>query len=292
METKSVTAVAAKQNRLKEVWRRFKKNKLALTGFIIILTIVALLIAADLITPYENAIAMDIMNRLQPPSAAHIFGTDGYGRDLFARCLHGGRISLLISLCAAMLGMMLGGLLGMVAGYSNNNIDNVIMRGMDIIAAIPATLLALAIVAAIGSGIPNLIIAMVCSRIPIFCRVTRASVLGIVDQEYIEAAKAGGTSYLRILYKHILPNVVGPLIVQTTMQVSVMILDIAGLSFLGLGVVAPRPEWGALVSEAKEFLMTSPYLIIIPGMMILISSLAINLFGDGLRDALDPRLKS
>lgn len=281
-----------RETRLQETWRRIKKNKLAFGGFIVICFIIVMIAFADLFTSYEKAITMDFTAMLCPPSKKHIFGTDCYGRDLFARCLYGGRISLFISLCAALLGMLLGGLLGMIAGYSNNAVDNVIMRLMDIIASIPATLLALAIVAAIGSGIPNLIVAMVCSRIPIFARVVRSSVLGVCDQEYIEAAKAGGTSYFRILWKHVLPNVIGPLIVQTTMQVSVLILDIASLSFLGLGVAAPRPEWGGLVSEAKEYIMTSPYLIIIPSMLILISSLAINLFGDGLRDALDPKLRS
>ena len=281
-----------RETRLQEVWRRIKKNKLAFAGLITISLIIFMVCFADLFTNYDAAITMDFSVTLSSPTKEHIFGTDCYGRDLFARCLYGGRISLFISICAALLGMTIGGFLGMVSGYSNNVVDNVIMRFMDIIASIPATLLALAIVAAIGSGIPNLIVAMVCSRIPIFARVVRSSVLSVCDQEYIEAAKAGGTSYFRIIRKHILPNVIGPLIVQTTMQVSVLILDIASLSFLGLGVAAPRPEWGGLVSEAKEYIMVSPYLIIIPSMLILISSLSINLFGDGLRDALDPKLRS
>lgn len=292
-EKKAITAKTLKKySQTKEVWRRFKKNKLALGGLTTILFIILMVIMADVLSSYQKAITMDIPNMLQPPNSEHIFGTDGYGRDLFARCLYGGRVSLLISLTAAISGVTIGGIFGVIAGYSNEIADNIIMRFMDIISAIPATLLALSVVAALGPSIPNLIIALVCSRIPIFTRVIRSSVLGTVNQEYLEAARAGGTSVFRIMYKQILPNVFGTMIVQTTMQISVLILETAGLSFLGLGVTAPQPEWGALISEAKEYMRTSPYLIIIPGMIILISSLAISLMGDGLRDALDPRLKT
>ena len=281
-----------KQSQIKEVWRRFRKNRLAMGGLIVLGFIVLMLILADFIVPYETAITMNFAEMLQKPSAKHIFGTDGYGRDLFARCLHGGRVSLLVSLSATFIAMVIGGLLGMIAGYSNNRIDNIIMRIIDIVSAIPTILLALAIVAALGVGMGNLIIAITVSSVSGFVRVTRSAVLGVADQGYIEAAKAGGTSYLRTIRKHILPNVSGTLIVQTTMNVSAQLLSISGLSFLGLGVAAPQPEWGALVAEAKEWLTTSPYLIIFPGMLILISTLTINLMGDGLRDALDPKLKN
>ena len=287
----SLEDIPPKKSQLKETWHRFKKNKLGLYGLIVICVLIVLCACAPLVASYEECITMNVRYKLLTPSWEHPFGTDGYGRDLFARCLHGGRVSLLIGLSTSLLSLMAGGLLGLLAGYYGGKVDEILMRALDILNAIPTILLALAIVAALGSTIPNMIIALGISRTPAFARVIRASVLSEADREYVEAAKAGGTSDFRIMIRHILPNVAGPMIVQTTMNVAAMILQAASMSFLGLGVTAPRPEWGALISEAKEFMRAAPHLIAFPGLLIILSASAVSLLGDGLRDALDPRLK-
>lgn len=285
-------ATMKKTGQMKEIWRRFKKNKLAMAGLVVLLIMTLAAVFAEQIGSYQSAISMNVRNKLQDPSWQHIFGTDGYGRDLFLRCVHGGRVSLFIGFAASIAGMLLGGILGMISAYYGNRFDNIVMRTLDVFSAIPTILLALTLVAALGQGIGNIIIALVVSRIPAFARIVRASTLSVVDQDFIEAAHAGGASDLHIMRKHIIPNVLGPLIVQTTMNVSSMILQTASLSFLGLGISAPRPEWGALISEAKEFMRIKPFMIIFPGLCIILASASINLLGDGLRDALDPRLKT
>lgn len=287
----STEEIPPKKSQLKETWHRFKKNKLGLYGLVVLCLLIVLCLCAPLVASYEECITMNVRYKLLTPSLEHPFGTDGYGRDLFARCLHGGRVSLLIGLSTSLLSLLAGGLLGLLAGYYGGKVDEILMRALDILNAIPTILLALAIVAALGSTIPNMIIALGISRTPAFARVIRASVLSEADREYVEAARAGGTSDLRIMIRHILPNVAGPMIVQTTMNVASMILQAASMSFLGLGVTAPRPEWGALISEAKEFMRAAPHLIAFPGLLIILSASAVSLLGDGLRDALDPRLK-
>jgi len=289
---KQVFLQLKKQSQFKEVWRRFKKNRLALFGLIVIVAMILVAAFADLIRPYETAVTMNVMQRLANPSSTFWFGTDGFGRDVFARIIHGARASLFISFTTSILAMIFGGALGLAAAFYGNRTDNAIMRVLDVFSAIPTILLALTIVAALGTSIFNLIIALMISRIAAFARVIRSSVLTITDQEYIEAARAGGTSDLRIMFRHILPNALAPLIVQTTMNVSAMILQTAALSFLGLGISAPRPEWGGMISEAREFMRIKPLLLVFPGMSIVLASLSINLLGDGLRDALDPRLKT
>ena len=283
--------IPPRKSQIGEIWHRFKKNKLGVYGLIVICVLIALCVCAPLVASYEECITMDVRNKLLKPSLDHFFGTDGYGRDLFARCLHGGRVSLLIGLSTSLLSLLAGGLLGLLAGYYGGKVDEILMRALDILNAIPTILLALAIVAALGSTIPNMIIALAISRLPGFARLTRASVLSEADKEYVEAARAGGTSDFRIMVRHILPNIAGPMIVQTTMNVAAMILQAASMSFLGLGVTAPQPEWGALISEAKEFMRSAPHLITFPGLLIILSASAVSLLGDGLRDALDPRLK-
>ena len=188
--------------------------------------------------------------------------------------------------------MLIGGFLGGISAYYGDKVDTIIMRLMDVINCIPATLMSLSIVAALGPGIRNLIIAITVSRVPTFVRVIRSAVLNIVNQEYIEAAKAGGTRDLRNLLRHVYPNALSPIIVQCTMSVSQLILQASGLSFLGMGVQPPDPEWGALLNSAREFMRTAPHLMIFPGIAIILAAMAFNLIGDGLRDALDPRLKS
>ena len=284
--------VFKKQSQLKEIWRRLKKDRLALFGLTVIAILILVAIFADLIIPYSAAIKMNLRSRLAMPSAAHWFGCDGYGRDMLARCVHGTRVSLLIGFSTSIASLIIGGFLGSIVGYVGGRLDNIVMRFMDLFSAIPTILLALTVVAALGSGITNICIAITVTRIPGFVRVVRSSVIGIADMEFIEAARAGGTATPRILFRHVLPNAMAPLIVQTTMNVSIIILLAASLSFLGLGVNPPQPEWGALISEAKEYLRTAPHLMAFPGMLLCLASFSMSVLGDGLRDALDPRLKS
>lgn len=281
-----------RQSQVKEIMRRLKKDKLAMVGLFILGLIIVLACIAPLLADYDSVIKLNTKSRLLPPSVSHIFGTDSFGRDIFARCVYGARMSLLIGFCAAILATVTGSLLGALTGYVGGKLDMIVMRFMDIQSAIPATLLALAVVAAMGSSVTNLILAMAFTGIPAFVRVVRSAVLGIADQEYIEACRAGGTSTWRILTRHILPNAIGPVIVQGTMSVSNQIRTIATLSFLGLGINPPTPEWGALISEAKEFLRTCPTMMLFPAGMLCITAFGISVLGDGLRDALDPRLKS
>ena len=247
---------------------------------------------ADVIGNYTDvALKMDIPNRLQAPSLEWLLGTDQYGRDVLTRIAHGARVSLIIGFGSVVISLLLGGIIGATAGFYGGKYDNIIMRCMDIIIAIPSTILALAVVAALGSGIVNLMIAIAVADIPNYARVVRSSVLTIRTADYIEAAGAVGAGTARILGRHIIPNVLGPIIVQCTLGIGSSILNAAGLSYIGLGVQAPRPEWGNMLSEAREFIQAAPHLIIIPGIFLALTVLALNLLGDGLRDALDPRLK-
>lgn len=281
-----------KNSQFKEIVRRYKKSKLAVIGFVIFVLILMLAVFAGLFGSYEESITMNVIDKLQKPSAEHWFGTDAYGRDLFLRCIYGARISLVIGISSSLLSMFGGCVIGMTAGFYGGNYDNITMRIMDIFSSIPTILLAICIVAALGSSTLNLIVALAISRIPAFARIARASVMGEAGREYVEAAKAGGTSDARILIRHIFPNILGPLLVQATTNVAQMILQTASLSFLGLGVAAPTPEWGAIISGAKSYMRLYPYMIWIPGISIILASMSINLIGDGLRDALDPRLKT
>ena len=281
-----------KQSQSKEVWRMYKKNQTAVAGLVFIVLFALIVIFADFIAPYELATNMDPSNRLSPPQAGNIFGTDQFGRDIFARIVHGGRISLTIGFATAIIGVIVGGLLGAAAGYYGKWIDELIMRIMDVFICIPSILLTLAIIAALGPGIENLLIALTIGSIPGYTRIVRASILTIVEQDYIEAARVGGMSDFRIMTKHILPNAFGPVVVFMTSSLSGMILLAASLSFLGLGVRPPRPEWGAMLSEARDFMRTAPHMMTFPGLAIVFSALSFNMIGDGLRDALDPRLKN
>lgn len=286
------TAKRKKGGQLRETARRFMKSKLAVLGLCIFLVILFLAVFAGLFGTYEESITQDVMHKLKSPSSEHWFGTDNYGRDLFLRCIYGARISLVIGISASLLSALGGCVVGMTAGFYGGKYDNIVMRLMDVFSAIPTILLAICIVAALGSSTINLVIALAISRVPAFARITRASVLGVAGQEYVEAARAGGTHDSRILIRHIFPNILGPVLVQFTTNVAQMILQTASLSFLGLGVAAPTPEWGAIISGAKSFMRNYPYMIWFPGLSIIAASLSINLIGDGLRDALDPRLKT
>lgn len=279
-----------KTNQMKEIWRRFHKSKTAMLGLCLLIFVLCIAIFADVITPYENAISQSA-NRLDGPSAAHIFGTDELGRDLFARIVHGSRYSLLIGVSTSVLALVIGGLLGAVAAYYGGWVDNIIMRLTDVVMTVPPILLSLAVVAALGGSLRNLLIAITISCVPSMLRLVRSVVLGVVDEDYIEAARSYGASDMRIILKYVIPNALGPIIVTTTMNVANMILSAAGLSFLSLGVQPPAPEWGALLSDAKTYMFTAPHLLYIPGIFIVIAALSFNLAGDGLRDALDPKLK-
>lgn len=279
-----------KTNQMKEIWRRFRKSKTAMLGLCLLIFVLSIAIFADVSTPYENAISQSA-DRLDSPSAAHIFGTDELGRDLFARIVHGSRYSLLIGVSTSVLALVIGGLLGAIAAYYGGWVDNIIMRLTDVVMTVPPILLSLAVVAALGGSLRNLLIAITISCVPSMLRLVRSVVLGVVDEDYIEAARSYGASDMRIILKYVIPNALGPIIVTTTMNVANMILSAAGLSFLSLGVQPPAPEWGALLSDAKTYMFTAPHLLYIPGIFIVIAALSFNLAGDGLRDALDPKLK-
>jgi peptide/nickel transport system permease protein len=285
--------VKSKKNSIiKETWRRMRKNKGAMLGLAILILFGAAAIFANFIVPEEYVTLQNAKIRLQAPSAQHIFGTDAYGRDLFARVVYGSRISLTIGFVTAGISLFFGGILGACAAYYGGKIDNVIMRFMDMLSAIPGILLALSIVAALGPSMLNLLIAIAVSSIPGFVRLIRSVVLTVVEMDFIEAARACGTLDKRIILKHILPNAIGPIIVQTTSSIASMILQASGLSFIGMGVQPPNPEWGSMLSEAREYMRTASYMLAFPGVSIILTALAFNLLGDGLRDALDPKLRS
>ena len=227
----------------------------------------------------------------QYPSIKHLMGTDNFGRDILTRVLYGGRISLLIALFGALIGAVIGGLIGATAGYFGNAYDNIAMRLMDILMAIPSTLLAIAISAALGSGVVNTMIAVGVGSVPLFARVTRSAVLSVREQEYIESSKAIGAGNMRIIFKHIIPNAFASALVIFTLRLADNVLIVSSLSFLGLGVQPPTPEWGSMVSAGRQYIRDFYPIVVCPGLAIMVTLIAFNLLGDGLRDALDPRLK-
>ena len=275
------------------IWHRLRRDRMAMLGLAILLVMILLAVMADFIADYDTAvIGMNMRERLQTPSAAHWFGTDGYGRDVFARIVHGSRLSLSLSIFAMAAAVAIGSIIGAVSGYYGGRVDNVLMRAMDILLAIPPMLMSISIVAALGHSMVNLMIALSLAYIPVFARVIRSSILSVKGQEFIEAAKACGTSDARIIARHIIPNAIGPIIVQATLAMGSTILIISSLSFMGMGIQPPQPEWGTMLYEGRDLIRTSPYLVIFPGIAIALAVLSLNLLGDGLRDALDPRLKN
>lgn len=274
-----------------EVLKRMRKNKLAMLGFFLIVVLILTAIFADFIAPYSYE-EQNLKNMLQKPSPEHLLGTDEFGRDIFSRIVYGSRISLKVGFVSVGVALVFGGFLGAVSGYYGNKIDNIIMRSMDILLAIPSILLAIGIVAALGSSVVNLMIAVGISSIPGYARIVRASVLTIKGEEFIEASKSVGSSDLRIIFKHVIPNSLAPIIVQATLGVAGAILSIAGLSFIGLGILPPIPEWGAMLSGGRSYIRDYPHIALFPGLAIMLTILALNLLGDGLRDALDPKLKN
>jgi peptide/nickel transport system permease protein len=280
-----------KQSGVKEIWRRFKKNKSAIIGLVLFGVMLIACFIVPLFIPYSQVTQQNIRDKFASPSLNHLAGTDHFGRDEMARLLYGGRMTMSIGFLSAALSLLVGGALGMLASFYDKA-DNLIMRCIDILASIPPILMALAIVSALGANLRNVIIAISVARMPAFCRVIRAAVLSIVDQEYIEAARAGGTGDFRILARHVLPNCLGTIIVQTTMNMSLLMLAAASLSFIGMGVQPPAPEWGSMLSEAREYMRSAPLLMLLPGIGIVLVTTELNLIGDGLRDAFDPRLKT
>ena len=273
-----------------EVWRRLRRNKAAIVGMVTIIILVLVAIFAPFLTPYEPN-KTDMKSRLQRPSMAHPLGTDNFGRDMFSRVLYGSRISLYVGFVAVGIGAILGGVFGAIGGYYGGRLDNIIMRSMDVLLAIPQIILAIAIVGALGANLVNLMIAVGISQVPRYARIVRASTLTVRGQEFVEAAKAVGASDFRIITENILPNCMAPIIVQSTLGVAHAILSAAALSFLGLGVQPPTPEWGSMLSAGRQFLRQAPYLSVFPVLAISIVVLALNIFGDGLRDSLDPKLR-
>ncbi len=296
----STAAVAAgkeqskkrKRSQMTEIWRRMRRNRLAMFGLVIVLILIIVAIFANQIADYNTvAIKQNVVERLQGPSAEHWAGTDEFGRDIFARLVHGARISLLVGVVAVCIALITGGILGAIAGYFGGTVDNVIMRIMDIFLSIPILLLAIMIVAALGSSMLNLMIAIGLASMPTFARIVRASVLSVKDQEFVEAARAIGAKHNHIILRHIMPNCLSPIIVQATLRVATAILSTASLSFISLGIQAPAPEWGAMLASGRAYIRDAPHIVIIPGLLIMITILSLNLLGDGLRDALDPKLK-
>lgn len=283
---------AKKRSQVADVWQRLKRNKMAMLGLTILLVLIFCAIFADQIADYDTkVIAQDIGNRFQKPSAEHWFGTDEYGRDIFARIIHGSRISLVVGIISVSVSLLIGGTLGAVAGYYGGLVDNIIMRIMDVFLAIPSILLAMTIVAAFGTELVYVMLAIGVSGVPNFARIVRASVMGIKDQEFIEASKAVGANNITIIFREIIPNCLAPIIVQATLSVASAILSTSSLSFIGLGVQPPQPEWGAMLASGRDFLRDAVHVTIFPGLAIIVTILSLNLLGDGLRDALDPRLK-
>lgn len=281
-----------KKSQLSMVWKRLKKNKTAVAGLVILASLCVLILSAGFLFDYDtDVIRQNAGERLRPPSKEHWMGTDEAGRDIMARVIYGTRISLPVAVGTIAMACGVGGLLGAVAGYGSRLADNLIMRVMDIFLAIPSILMAMAIVAALGNSMLNLMIAIAVSNVPPFARIVRAAVITIKNEEYIEAERAIGASDFRIMFSHVIPNALAPIIVQATTCIAGSILAIAGLSFIGLGIQPPVPEWGSMLSTGRQFIRHAWWVCAFPGLAIMLSIFSLNLFGDGLRDALDPKLK-
>lgn len=288
-EKQSEKNTAVKHSQMGDVWRRFCRNKLAVFGMCLAIMLVLIAIFANFIAPYDPAEITT--ERLAMPSMQHLMGTDNFGRDLFSRVVYGARVSLLISLMGLVFSLIIGIGLGATAGYFGGIYENIVMRFCDILMCIPGMLLAVCISSVLGIGVINTAIAIAVSGVAPCIRMIRATVLQIRSQEFVEAAKATGSGHGRIIFREILPNVLSPLIVDSTMRIGGNILQISGLSFIGLGVQPPTSEWGSIMSAGQEFITNFWPMITFPGIAILLTVFAFNVVGDGLRDALDPRMK-
>jgi peptide/nickel transport system permease protein len=280
------------RSQLQETWRRLLKNKGAIIGMVFLLLLIIAAILSGFIFDYDTqVIGQDIKNRLQWPNREHIFGTDELGRDIFIRILYGARYSLAIGCGSVAIGLVTGVILGAVAGFYGGVVDQVIMRVNDMLYAIPNIMIAVVIVSLLGTSTFNLLLALTFTCSTSFVRISRASVLSIRGMEYVESAYAMGLPTWKVILKHIIPNSLSPIIVQVTLLIGSMIIAASSLSFLGIGVPSPAPEWGAMLSSGRSQIRNAPYICVIPGLAILFTVLSLNLLGDGLRDALDPKLK-
>ncbi|WP_164219575.1 nickel transporter permease [Virgibacillus sp. YIM 98842] len=287
IDTEEIEAISPWKDSLKQL----RKNRFALVGLIIILFFIILGIVAPLLTSYTYE-EQDLVNRLQPPSSEHWMGTDDLGRDIFTRVAYGARVSLQVGFFAVTGALVFGTLLGIIAGYFGRWVDMIISRIFDILLAFPSILLAIAIVAILGASLQNALIAIAIINIPIFGRLVRSKVISLREEEYIMAARAQGMKNGRIILHHILPNSIAPIIVQSTLGFGTAILEAAALGFLGLGAQPPTPEWGQMLASSREFIQLAPWTLIMPGLSIMLVVLGFNLIGDGLRDALDPKMKN
>lgn len=283
---------SVKQNRFLEVCRQFKRNRGAMVALILLLILVLIALFADVIWDYENdIIKIQTSGRLIHPCLEHPFGTDEYGRDMLARIGYGARYSLVIGFVSVLMGLVVGVPLGAVSGYVGGRLDTIVMRVVDTFTIIPSLLMTIILVSVLGTNMFNLMIALSISTIPVITRITRASVMVTRNNDYIESARAIGAPTHVILLRHVLPNCFSPILVQATLRVGSSIISAAGLSYIGLGVPLPTPEWGALLSASKNYITKAQYMCLFPGLAIMLTVMLINLVGDGLRDALDPKLK-
>lgn len=273
-----------------EVWFSLKRNRRAIFGLVFIVILVLVAIFADFIAPYGMK-EQNLSNALQFPSSSHWLGTDDLGRDILSRIIYGTRISLTVGVSAVVFALIIGGALGILAGYYQGKLDTLIMRFVDILLSIPSILLAIAIVASLGSSLRNLIIAIGIANIPVFARVIRSGVISVKEKEFIEASKALGANDLRIIFKHIIPNIMSPIIVQSSTGIATAILSAVGLGFIGLGLEASVAEWGTMLNSGRGYIRTHYYLTFYPGLIIMLTVLSFNLLGDGLRDAFDPKMR-
>lgn len=290
-ETLNETVVTGRsKKRQNETWRRFKKNRLAMAGLVVFCCMVVIAFVAPYIAPY-GIDEQDYNAILESPSWGHLFGTDKLGRDLFSRIIIGSRMSLFVGIISVGISLLVGGAIGVTAGYFGGKVDLYIMRFIDVIRAIPSIIIAIVISAVLGSGLFNTMIACGFMNIPAYALIPRSSIMAVKNQEFVEAAIAIGANKRRIIFRHVIPNALSPTIIQVSQGLANSVLMISMLSFLGLGVQPPNPEWGALLSAGRDYLRSSPYLCLFPGLAIATMVFSINLMGDGIRDALDPKLK-
>ena len=279
---------ASRDSLFRDIVKRFVRNRAAVIGLVVLAIILFVIVFANFLVPESLVTAYDTRAKLSPPSAAHWFGTDNLGRDIFARVLYGARITVGIGVGATLTSLIIGALLASVCALSKKA-DFVIMRIMDVGTCVPSILLALVLLAILGGSVFNMMLTLTIVSVPGFTTRIRAVLLSVVEQDYVKAARISGTSTKVLVMRHILPNALDPIIVDATMTISSMLLSAAGLSFIGVGVSPPSPEWGAMLNYAQQFFRTAPYMAIFPGLAITLTALAVNLVGDGLRDALDPK---
>lgn len=273
-----------------EAWKRFKRNPTAFIGLVVIGILILVAIFAPLIAPYDYQL-QNYAEMMKAPSPAHLFGTDQFGRDIFSRVVYGTRYSLVIALFCTIAAFFSGGLLGIIAGYFGGRVDMVIMRIMDIFQAIPMIMMAMCIVAVLGNGIPQLVAAIMFASMPTMARNNRAAILRVRGNDYIESSEAIGLGRFRIIVTHMIPNAVGVMVIYFVGFLAVSIMMMSSMSYIGVGLAAPTPEWGLILNDGKAYITTAPYMMLFPALMIMITCFAFNLMGDGLRDAFDPRLK-